>query len=302
MQNNNTTPFRYEEAFSRNIGWVTEQEQLSLRGKKVAIAGLGGVGGSHLLTLARLGIGRFAIADFDRFDIPNFNRQAGAGISTVGEEKISALRRMALDINPELCIDEFPEGISKHNIDEFLRDVDIYVDSLDFFAFDARSLVFKRCRQLGITAVTAAPLGMGVAFLAFTPQSISFEEYFRFKGQQAQEKSLRFALGLAPARLQMQYLVDASRVRLDRQEGPSTGIACQLCAGFAGAQVLKILLARGRITAAPWSLHFDAYTMQLKKNWLPLGNRNPWQRVRLAAARHLLQHAQKRASTAKASE
>ena len=47
--------FNYDKAFSRNIGWVTEEEQQALRGKKVAIAGAGGVGGVHLLTLARLG-------------------------------------------------------------------------------------------------------------------------------------------------------------------------------------------------------------------------------------------------------
>jgi molybdopterin/thiamine biosynthesis adenylyltransferase len=51
--------FRYEEAFARNIGWVTEAEQAALRGKRIAIAGAGGVGGVHLLTLARLGVGAF---------------------------------------------------------------------------------------------------------------------------------------------------------------------------------------------------------------------------------------------------
>ncbi|HSG22550.1 MAG TPA: ThiF family adenylyltransferase, partial [Azonexus sp.] len=69
------TTFNYDEAFSRNIGWVTEAEQQRLRQSRVAIGGLGGVGGVHLLTLARLGIGRFTIADFDVFDVVNFNRQ-----------------------------------------------------------------------------------------------------------------------------------------------------------------------------------------------------------------------------------
>ncbi len=70
--------FSYDEAFSRNIGWVTRPEQQALRGRRVAIAGLGGVGGSHLLTLARLGIGHFTIADFDRFALANFNNRKGA--------------------------------------------------------------------------------------------------------------------------------------------------------------------------------------------------------------------------------
>ena len=49
-------PFRYEQAFARNIGWLTPEEQQQLRNKRVAIAGIGGVGGVHLLTLTRLGI------------------------------------------------------------------------------------------------------------------------------------------------------------------------------------------------------------------------------------------------------
>ena len=41
--------FSYEQAFERNLGWVSESEQQVLRSKRVAIAGLGGVGGAHLL-------------------------------------------------------------------------------------------------------------------------------------------------------------------------------------------------------------------------------------------------------------
>ena len=66
--------FDRETAFSRTLGLITRGELDVLRDKTVAIAGLGGVGGSHLLTLARLGIGRFHLADFDTFGIENFNR------------------------------------------------------------------------------------------------------------------------------------------------------------------------------------------------------------------------------------
>ena len=50
--------FAYSRAFARNIGWVTTPEQNVLRRKRVAIAGMGGVGGVHLLTLARLWVHR----------------------------------------------------------------------------------------------------------------------------------------------------------------------------------------------------------------------------------------------------
>ncbi len=52
--------FSYDAAFSRNIGWVTREEQQKLRAKRVAIAGMGGVGGIHAVTLARLGLVRSA--------------------------------------------------------------------------------------------------------------------------------------------------------------------------------------------------------------------------------------------------
>src|SRR5215212_12115667 len=83
--------FDYRTAFSRNHGWVTADEQERLRERRVAIAGLGGVGGYHALALARLGIRRFALAEFDRFELPNFNRQTGATLSTIAGRRLKVL-------------------------------------------------------------------------------------------------------------------------------------------------------------------------------------------------------------------
>lgn len=280
--------FDYGQAFSRNIGWVTESEQAILRGKRIAIAGLGGVGGGHLLTLTRLGVGAFNIADFDTFDIPNFNRQAGAMMSTLGQDKSQTLARMASDINPELQIRLFPAGVNEQNIDDFLDGVDLYVDSLDFFAFAARRLVFRKCAEKGIPAVTAAPLGMGTAVLSFLPGKMTFEEYFQLEGQSEFEQGIRFLLGLAPARLHMGYLADKTRINLKERRGPSTGMACQICAGVAATEALKILLRRGEVLAAPWGFQFDAYKNRFKRTWRPGGNKHPMQRLALAIARKQL--------------
>lgn len=277
--------FDYSTAFSRNIGWVTSQEQTILRAKRVAIAGLGGVGGSHLLTLSRLGIGAFHLSDFDNFELANFNRQAGASLSSLGQKKADVLTKMARDINPELDIEMFPEGVRSDNIYDFLKGVDLYIDGLDFFAVKARRAVFAACAEQGIPAVTAAPLGMGVALLNFLPGGMSFEEYFLLEGQTEEEQLVRFLIGLSPAMLQGRYLVDPSTVDLTGHRGPSTPMACELCAGVAATQGLKILLGRGKVVAAPWGLHFDAYRNRLARTWRPWGNRNPVQRLGLAVAR-----------------
>lgn len=274
--------FDYDQAFSRNIGWVTPPEQQVLRGKRVAIAGGGGVGGVHLLTLVRLGVAHFHIADFDTFDIVNFNRQVGAMMSTVGQSKAEVLARMAKDINPEVEIKIFEEGVNSGNLPEFLDGVDLYVDALDFFAFDARRQTFAMCAKLGIPATTAAPLGMGAALLNFMPGKMTFEEYFQWGDLPDLDKAIRFAIGLAPAGLHRAYLVVPEAVNLSKQKGPSTFMACQLCAGIVATESLKILLGRGKVWAAPYGVHFDAYRNTLKRTWRPGGNKNPIQRIVIA--------------------
>lgn len=280
--------FDYAEAFSRNLGWVTAEEQLRLRDKRVAIAGLGGVGGLHLLSLARLGIGAFSLAEGDRFELANFNRQVGATRSTLGLPKLDVLVEMARDINPDLQIRTFAEGVTPANVEQFLEGADVYVDGLDFFAFGARSATFAACARMGIPASTAAPMGMGVALLNFLPGRMTFEQYFGFEGQPEAEQALRFLLGLSPAMLQRTYLVDRTRVNLAAGRGPSTVIACQLCAGVATAEALKILLGRGQLLAAPWGLHFDAYRNACRKTWRPWGYRNPLLLITRALVRRQL--------------
>jgi molybdopterin/thiamine biosynthesis adenylyltransferase len=271
--------FSYAEAFDRNLGWFTEEEQQRLRSKKVAIAGMGGVGGVHLLTLARLGFADFHIADLDTFELANFNRQVGATLSSLGEGKTSVLARMARDINPEARLKEFAGGINEDNIRDFLSGVDLFIDGFDFFAIAIRRKTFGLCRELGIPAVTAAPIGMGVAFLAFTPDGMPFEDYFRFENRSDLRQYINFLLGLAPKPIHRAYLVEPTRVDIANKKAPSTIIGVQLCASFTAAQVVKLLLKRGEVRAAPYHYHFDAYLNKFRTFRSP-GNNGFLQRMK----------------------
>lgn len=280
--------FDYARAFSRNIGWVTRAEQERLRRTKVAIAGAGGVGGTYALTLARLGVGRFSLADFDDFEVHNFNRQVGAMMSTLGRAKVEVMAEMIRDINPEAEIEIFEDGVTRANVDAFLRDADAYADGVDVFALPARRMLFGECFRRGIPAVTAAPLGMGVAMLYFKPGAMSFEQYFRLEGHDEQEQYARFIAGLSPAMLQRSYLVDRDAVNFAEKRGPSTMMSCTLCAGVMGTTLLKILLDRGPVRPAPWGMQFDAYRQRLKFTWRPGGNSNPLQWLMLKLVRPVL--------------
>ena len=278
--------YHYATAISRNLGWVTAEEQHRLHDATVAIAGLGGVGGSHLLTLTRLGVGGFHLADFDTFGLENFNRQAGARLTTIGKSKLDTLVSMALAINPSLRLKTFAEGVTEENVGSFLDDVDCYVDGLDFFALDIRRLVFSACQRRGIAAITAAPLGMGAALLTFVPGSMSFEDYFGFEdGSHNEDRNyLRFLLGLAPRALHRPALVLPQRIDLKARKGPSTAMGCEMCASLAGSQVLKILCNRGPLKAAPWAVQWDGYSLRQVTTWRPGGARNPLNRFQFALA------------------
>lgn len=287
--------FAYDLAFARNLGWFTEAEQLALRGKRVAIAGMGGVGGVHLLSLVRLGVGAFHIADLDTFDLANFNRQIGATMPTLGRPKVEVLAEMARAINPELRIIQFPHGVTPDNIDAFLDGVDLFVDGLDFFVIDIRRRVFRRCAELGIPAVTAAPIGMGTAYLAFVPGGMTFEQYFRLEGYSEEQQYLRFLLGLTPKGLHRSYLVDPTRVDLAAKRGPSTVAGVQLCAGVTVVMAAKLLLGRGDVRPAPYHHHFDAYRGRFAVTKLRFGNAGPLQRLKLSIAGRMFAQVARRA-------
>src|SRR5262249_42817215 len=156
------------------------------------------------------------------------------------------------DVNPELRVRVFRQGVSDTNLDEFLSGVDLFVDGLDFFVIETRRKVFRRCAELGIPAITAAPIGFGSCYLIFMPGGMTFEEYFRLEGLSEERQYVNSAVGLTPKGFHRAYLVDPSRLDLARRRGPSTVAAIQLCAGIVAAEAVKILLKRGRVDAAPW--------------------------------------------------
>lgn len=269
------------EAFSRNVGLIALAEQIELSEKRVALPGLGGVGGVHLITLVRTGIGRFNIADLDEFELANTNRQYGASVPHLGRSKIDVMEEQAKSINPFLQINKFSSGINPGNVEEFLTDVDLVIDSIDAFEFDTRRLIFNEARKRGIPVVTAGPLGFSTALLVFDPAgAMGFDEYFNITDTDpAMQKLASFVVGLSPNLGFTKYMAP---VNARKRKAASLGLACQLCAGAAAAEAVRILLGRGKIYTVPHYGRFDPYARRYYRGYMPLGNKNPWQRLKIA--------------------
>lgn len=88
------------EAFSRTRALIGQEALQVLQRSKVAVFGLGGVGGHAAEALARSGVGSFVLVDSDRVAMSNLNRQAVATVNTLGQYKTDAMRQRILEINP----------------------------------------------------------------------------------------------------------------------------------------------------------------------------------------------------------
>jgi len=274
--------------FSRNIGLLTEAEEARLLNSRVAVAGAGGVGGIHLLTLARLGVGKFNIADLDVFEPVNISRQFGAFQSTAGRHKAEVLAEMIRDINPAAEINLFLQGVSPDNVDDFLDEVDVFIDGIEFFEIDIRRLLFQRARALGIYALTSAPLGFGATLQVFSPTGMSFDEYFAIKDEMEEiEKLVAFTAGLAPRPYHLSYL-DKSRVNIKERKGPAVAPACALAAALVATEVVKILTGKQKPKAVPHYLQIDMLRGKLHKGYIWGGGKNPCQRLIRYLARKML--------------
>lgn len=272
-------------AFSRNLGLIDYAGQRRLLRSRIAIPGLGGVGGVHIATLARTGIGAFTIADFDVYSPVNINRQYGSGVASFNRPKLDVMRDRALDINPFLDIRAFEHGVTPENIDEFLDGVSVLVDSLDYFVQKIRRRLFNRALELNIPVITAAPAGCSCSILVFMPGGMNYDQYFGVNDQTDEtEQIIRFSLGVAPKPTHLAYM-DRRFANLYDKRVPSLDIGCQLCAGMTATEVVNIVLKGKPSVAVPRSMQFDAKRGLFRTTRFFRGVDTPWQRTKIKLAK-----------------
>lgn len=268
----------YQESFSRNIGILTHEEQQQLARSTVAIAGLGGIGGNTLVTLARMGVGGFRIADFDRFESVNINRQYGARSDTLGIPKCVVLEEEIRRINPSVRIETFPDGFTTNTSAAILSSSDAIVDAIDFYAIEEHLALHRQARQYGRFIFMGSPVGFSACMQIFDPEGMSLEEYCAIEpGMPAIEKQLRYACGLVPELAHIEYFdVSTSSSQTDflARTGPSIASACQLASSLVAMELVLFLLKRRPARTIPHTFQFDPYTHRVENVFLPGGMRD----------------------------
>src|SRR5262249_45318767 len=149
--------FAYSEMVQRNLGFLSAAEQDRLRRTPIFCCGAGGMGGAALQTLVRAGCARFVIADLDRFEVSNLNRQVFAAMSVMGEPKAAVTARALREINPEIELRVLGREWTAE-LDGLLAGIKVVVNAMDDVA--AALLLYRRAGANGATVVDAysAPL------------------------------------------------------------------------------------------------------------------------------------------------
>ena len=123
---------------------IGEEKIEKIKEKTVLVLGCGGVGGYVVEALARSGVGKLIIIDFDKVEESNVNRQIIALTSTIGMNKVDALEKRILDINPNCIVIKKKEFISEDNVEELFNEkIDYFVDACD--TVNTKKLVLLEC-------------------------------------------------------------------------------------------------------------------------------------------------------------
>ncbi len=280
--------FDYDLAFSRNHGITSATDQARLKNATYAIAGMGGVGGDYLITLLRTGIGNFKIADFDAFEMANFNRQYGATMSSIGLKKLDIMVKLALDINPEAQLKTYEEGINEQNVDDFLTGVDVFIDAVEFFEIKIHRLLINACMKRNIPVIFGVPMGFGVGVLVFKPEGMNFDNYFDIDYNEILGiQALKMALASAPAGFHLKYILPAA-FDLNNRRAPSIASGCKLATGIVISKAILALLHPKELKSVPHYTCYDARLNRLKNGYLWRGNKNPLQQLKFFIARKRL--------------
>jgi len=142
----------YSEMTTRNIGFISEAEQASLKGGAVFVAGVGGMGGAAVQMLVRAGVGKIAIADLDTFEISNLNRQLFAFTDTVDRLKAEVTAEGLKRINPDLDLVVLGAEWTER-LDELARDYPVIINGCD--DIPATAQLYRKAKQHGAAVIDA---------------------------------------------------------------------------------------------------------------------------------------------------
>lgn len=256
--------------FERNLGFMSVEEQERLNESAVAVAGAGGDGGLLAVQLARLGVGEIRLADPDPFEDQNINRQATCTTKTVGVNKAHAVGAYIKDINPDIDVKIYDEGITPDNVEQFVDGSDLLIDETEYTIHHIGVLLARQARENGIPNLQVLNVGFGAQVTSYMPNGKTFEERLGIDPnapiEEVANKDVSVFQWLAkiPSYVDTDVLQDVADEKIS---APSVAPGVAIAAGFASTEAFLHLAKNKSRTSpivAPKTLHIDAMERETK--------------------------------------
>ncbi len=177
-----------ENRYSRNVSTLTEEENLSLRTKKVLVLGCGGLGGYILEMLARLGVGYLTALDGDVFEASNLNRQILATEEVLGLSKTAVAVEHLRKVNSQVQVVPLQKMFKEENAREICSGHHVVVDALD--NIPSRLLLERTAEALEIPMVHGAIAGWYGQVATVFPGDRLLSRLYGGNGEPGAEKEL----------------------------------------------------------------------------------------------------------------
>lgn len=254
----------YREMTRRNIGVYTEKEQERLRRARVAVCGLGGVGGMEAILCARMGIGAVTGIDPDAFDTTNLNRQMLSSVSAIGEAKAAVAERVLREINPQLEVRMVRAAVDEDNAAALLAGHDLVLEAVD--DMPSRVIIHRTARELGIPSVGMSGSPPHRGFVStFLPGGVPYEEALNLPGmgRKLTDPALRREIAAIKVRRAWHAVERGAPAEWARayEAGECgwiiTPVRAYLLATFAFHEAVQVLAGRKPMAPAPRGLLID---------------------------------------------
>jgi molybdopterin/thiamine biosynthesis adenylyltransferase len=212
------------------------------------------MGGLSAEQLVRLGVGHIKIADFDKFERHNLSRQAGSTFFNTGVHKAAVLGRYFMEINPELKLEVFTDGVQPENVNEFISGANAVIDGIDYTQFYHSVVLHRAAQGHALCIVNPQAIGFGVSVLVFGPKTVDIETYVGLPAGLEREVIERFRVPMdkfAP------YLPKYADLEIARQAAvgeiniPNIIMSQHLGTAIAVSEVVMILLGRVEAPQGP---------------------------------------------------
>ena len=168
---------------SRSRGWYSDEELAVITDEsRLSIAGVGGAGFAYGLGMVRSGVQSIAVADPDVFERQNMNRVPGATESNLGRNKAVVFAEMAREINPDVDVDVYKEGVTRKNAADFVGGSSLVFDGIDVDALLPTIALHQAARRAGTAVLTGLEVGPSAMVTSYKPKGgVTLEQVTGFK-------------------------------------------------------------------------------------------------------------------------